>query len=129
MITERIPHLGPDAKPLFVIIGEGHRDVLFRYVEKSLQFYKDRILPQPLPLMHNLLDSFQSHLLFPGKLCMIKPGPTAEFSSFDCKANESLLAVSDTGHHRILILSLDGVIKVKILFKSKSLMGKRTSII
>jgi len=104
--------LGPDGKPVFVIIGEGHREVLFRYVESTLSFYKNRITPRPLPLLLNSLDVFQSHLLFPGKICVIKSKSIEESLSGCSKEDKTYMAVSDTGHHRILIISLQGEIKV-----------------
>lgn len=99
-----------------MIIGEGHREVLFHYVESALSFYKNRITPRPLPLLLNGLEVFQSHLLFPGKICMVK-SKSIEDSVSDCSKEESTyMAVSDTGHHRILIISLQGEIKVGSVF-------------
>lgn len=105
--------LGPDRKPVFVIIGEGHRDVLFRYVDCALTFYKNRIIPRPLPLFPKNSEVFQSQLLFPGKICIIEcecvEVPTV---SGGPKQDSTYLAIADTGHHRILITSLQGEIKV-----------------
>lgn len=100
-----------------MIIGEGHREVLFHYVESALSFYKNRITPRPLPLLLNSLEVFQSHLLFPGKICMIKSKSIEESVSEHCsKEDSTYMAVSDTGHHRILIISLQGEIKVGSVF-------------
>lgn len=107
--------LGPDRKPVFVIIGEGHRDVLFRYVDCALTFYKNRIIPRPLPLLPKKSEVFQSQLLFPGKICIIEcecvEVPTV---SGGPKQDSTYLAIADTGHHRILITSLQGEIKVTV---------------
>lgn len=98
---------------MFVIIGEGHRDVLFRYVDSALRFYKNRVIPRPLPLSLNKSEVFQSHLLFPGKICVIECESIEDPSvSGALKQDTTYLAISDTGHHRILITSLQGEIKV-----------------
>lgn len=99
--------IGPDAKPLFVIIGEGHRDLLFRYVESSLKFFHDRLLPRPLPLLSNSSKIFRSHLLFPGKVGLID-----SYSAPLLDPSKKYLIVSDTGHHRLVIMDLEGEIKV-----------------
>ena len=103
--------LGPDSRALFVIIGEGHGDVLFRYVERCLVFFEKQIQPSQLPLLFNSSVTFQSHLLFPGKVSLIKL-PLSEHSLSDLDSDQTYLAISDTGHHRIVITSLQGEIKV-----------------
>lgn len=110
-------HSGPDTKPLFVIVGEGHREVLFRYVERALLHFTNQITPRCLPLSVNNPDVIQSHLLFPGKVCLIDCEAAKDSSgSPDIFCGEHrLLAVSDTGHHRILIVSLEGEVKVSYL--------------
>ena len=103
--------IGPNAKPLFVIIGEGHKDVLFRYIKCCLDFYSSRLQPKKLPLILNSSETFQSHLLYPGKVCMVQIPSTAEIASV-LEPNQTYLAISDSGHHRIVIISLQGDIKV-----------------
>ena len=105
--------LGPDSRALFVIIGEGHGDVMFHYVERCMNFYKEQIQPSQLPLMLNSSVTFQSHLLFPGKVSIIKLPPCKDSLS-DLDPDQTYLAISDTGHHRIVITSLQGEIKVKL---------------
>lgn len=102
-------NVGPDGKPIFVIIGEGHRDVLFRYVEGALRFYANRINPRTSPTLTKSVEVFQSHLLFPGKLCLLPLD------------GEPHLAISDSGNNRIVVISLQGAIKVRTAFRRECL--------
>ena len=63
--------------------------------------------------MLNSLETFQSHLLFPGKVSIFECECIADFTvSKFSKEDTTFIAVADTGHHRILILTLEGEIKV-----------------
>lgn len=98
-----------------MIIGEGHKDVLFRYIKCCLDFYGNRLQPKKLPLMPNSSETFQSHLLYPGKVCIVQIPATIEIASV-LEPNQTYLAISDSGHHRIVIISLEGDIKVSYFF-------------
>lgn len=92
--------LDPDAKPLFIIVGEGHRDVLFYYIENALKFYSAVVKPWTHPVQIGRGEIFRSHLRFPTKLCLTP---------------DQHLVISDAGHHRIILLNLQGQIKVSLL--------------
>uniref|UniRef100_A0A8C5Q2H4 NHL repeat-containing protein 2 n=1 Tax=Leptobrachium leishanense TaxID=445787 RepID=A0A8C5Q2H4_9ANUR len=84
--------LGPSGNLLFYLVGEGHRDRLFLFVEMSLKFYKDRseLISDRIPLSFYRDSLPPSPLLFPGKVTVDVPGER--------------LVVADTGHHRVLVL-------------------------
>lgn len=95
--------LGPNANPLIMLMGEGHKDELRLYIKNALNFYKSKkeISNHSLPLKsaYHLLPELKGPLLFPGKI--------ANF--IDDDRNE-LIAISDSGNHRILIVNSDGSI-------------------
>lgn len=74
-------------------------------METALRFYGNRINPRASPILADSHDIFQSHLLFPGKLCLLQFNEDGQSVSY--------LAISDSGHHRVLIASLQGTIKVR----------------
>eukprot|EP00057_Strongylocentrotus_purpuratus_P034592 XP_795849.1 PREDICTED: NHL repeat-containing protein 2 [Strongylocentrotus purpuratus] len=89
--------VGPSGEPILSIIGEGHRDILFEVVQLSLDHFKSKLSPHSLPVV-DLKDSLvDSPLLYPGKVTTNPEG--------------TLLAVSDTGHNRVIIVALDGVVQ------------------
>ncbi|XP_068114903.1 NHL repeat-containing protein 2 [Hyperolius riggenbachi] len=90
--------LGPQGNLLFSLVGEGHKDDLFLFTSMALKFYQERkeIKPDriPLQLYRDFLPA--SPLLFPGKVAVDPSGDR--------------LVISDTGHHRILVVSKSGKI-------------------
>lgn len=92
--------LSPDGQPVFALIGEGHKEELLLYAKCILNFFKSSISSHSIPLTHCDVVVSSNILSFPGKI-----------SSYG-----NLLAVSDSGHHRILILDSSGNIKVSIYF-------------
>uniref|UniRef100_A0A1B8Y556 NHL repeat-containing protein 2 n=1 Tax=Xenopus tropicalis TaxID=8364 RepID=A0A1B8Y556_XENTR len=88
--------LGPQGNLLFCIIGEGHKDQLFLFTSLALKFYRERneITADGIParLYKDSLAPFP--LLFPGKVAVDSAG--------------EILVISDTGHHRILVVKNDG---------------------
>ena len=76
----------------------------------ALEFFRDEIVPRPLPLQLNSAELCQSYLLFPGKVTLVESISAPHFD-----VNQRYLAIADSGHHRILITSLDGKIKVKFV--------------
>ena len=91
---------GPSAQVLFVIVGEGNRTKLQLYIECCIKFYSIKMQLSFRSLPMQMLSSAKpdSPLLFPGKVA--------------CCQEDGRLAVSDTGHHRILILSAEGLVLV-----------------
>lgn len=100
--------LGPKGNPIFVVMGEGHFDMLSLYIKAALDFYgaKGTINTKSLPLnpKKGLLST--SNLQFPGKIVCSKydeTDPTPE-----------LYAISDSGNHRILVMTSKGEVLYKI---------------
>ncbi|KAF7995026.1 hypothetical protein HCN44_004498 [Aphidius gifuensis] len=95
--------LGPKAQPLFVLVGEGHRDELFIYTKVALSYFKSQkqISNHELPLKpaQHLLPITRNVLLFPGKV--------TSFSS----SNGDKIVISDTGNNRIIISTCDGKVE------------------
>ncbi|XP_042232801.1 NHL repeat-containing protein 2-like isoform X2 [Homarus americanus] len=87
--------LGPDASPLFVLVGEGHSDRLQLYVDTAVRYFSSsgRLSKTAVPLAP--LKHYQatgSLLLYPGKVA-VHPGG---------------LIVSDSGHNKILLTDFEG---------------------
>ncbi|GJQ72884.1 hypothetical protein Trydic_g1532 [Trypoxylus dichotomus] len=95
--------LGPNANPLIMLMGEGHKEDLKMYIKNALNYYKSRkeISNHSLPLKSafHLLPELKGPLLFPGKI-----------TNFADNDGNELIAISDTGNHRILIVTYDGSI-------------------
>ncbi|KAF7278869.1 NHL repeat-containing protein 2 isoform X2 [Rhynchophorus ferrugineus] len=111
--------LGPNADPIIMLTGEGHKEDLLDYIRVALNFYKEKNLISnhklPSKSAFHLLPDLKGPLLFPGKI-----------TSFVGEDGEQILAVSDTGNSRILIINDKGIIlKViggkKLGFKDGSL--------
>ncbi len=92
--------IGPSGEYLLPIIGEGQRKKLFLICEVVMKFFKSRgeiVTNVALPMITRLKDSLpDSPLLFPGKV------------EVDDQGNN--LAVADSGHHRILVTTKEGVL-------------------
>ncbi len=88
--------VGPDGRVLAQIPGEPAPEALDALVAEALAEYGERGLlnPRPLPLRPETAAEFPGALAFPGKVAV---DPTGE-----------RLAIADTGHHRIVVTSLDG---------------------
>ena len=91
--------IGPDQQLLHYIIGEGHSQELKLFVDTAVQYYNDagRLSKASITtsvIAHPSGDSAKSEktcvLKYPGKVC--------------CTGEEKRLYVSDTSHHRILVL-------------------------
>ncbi|KAF5276026.1 hypothetical protein FQA39_LY00822 [Lamprigera yunnana] len=96
--------LGPNAKPIVMFMGEGHKDELQLLIRNALTFYKTKKLISndkiPFKSAFHFLPDLKGPLLFPGKIT----------SYIDSNGNSEMLAISDTGNHRILITQSDGEI-------------------
>lgn len=97
--------VGPGGEFLQTYVGEGHRQKLIEFVCVALNYYRDKefISKSSLPLRLEKENLPLSPLHFPGKICVSEDG--------------NKLVVSDTGHHRILVLGKGGVIQVCIMVK------------
>lgn len=95
--------LGPKGQPLFVLVGEGHRNELFLYTKVALAYFKslNQISEHSLPikLSQHLLSISKDTLLFPGKIHLTKT------------KNGERIVVSDTGNNRILIMDSRGKVE------------------
>lgn len=94
--------LDPLGRPLLMLLGEGHKDLLLTFIRYTTEYYKQKghLSNHKLPIKSafHLLPDLKGPLLFPGKI-----------TSYVDDTRE-ILAVSDTGNHRILILNPDGTI-------------------
>ncbi|CAN9509252.1 unnamed protein product [Ophioblennius macclurei] len=88
--------LGPRGNLLFSLVGEGHRDRLALFTDAALRHYGARGALKPHAVGIKLYrDSLPPSILsFPGKVAV------------DDGSNR--LAIADTGHHRVLIVSSSG---------------------
>lgn len=95
--------LGPKGQPLFVFVGEGHKEELFLYTKIALKHFKSLKQisndPIPLKLSKHILPMNKGNLLFPGKI-----------NAFMNQSREHLV-ISDTGNNRILVMDKDGKVK------------------
>ncbi len=90
-------------------MGEGNFETLEKYVAATMKFYKDQnaLKNHALPLnpAAELLMP-NSNLKFPGKIACSKSHPN--------DAVPELYAISDSGNHRIVIISASGDVLHKI---------------
>ncbi|XP_076105032.1 NHL repeat-containing protein 2-like [Mytilus galloprovincialis] len=89
--------VGPKGQFLQTFVGEGHRENLLEFIDESLEYFKDMINPCDLKLSLEKDKVNEAPLQFPGKVTTSNDG--------------KILVVSDTGHHRILVLSQLGVVQ------------------
>ncbi|XP_041972302.1 NHL repeat-containing protein 2 [Aricia agestis] len=96
--------LGPGNKPIFVLTGESHRQELEWYVGAAIRHFSSRVSNSPLPVSINKhIKSKKTDLLyFPSKLAL---NPF-----YRGRAEEPFMAISDTGHHRVLLTDCSGVV-------------------
>lgn len=88
--------LGPRGNLLFSLVGEGHRDKLALFTDVTLRYYRELGLLKEHGVKIKLLrDSLPPSVLsFPGKVAV--------------DDSSKRLAIADTGHHRILVVSSTG---------------------
>ncbi|KAG8234340.1 hypothetical protein J437_LFUL014792 [Ladona fulva] len=106
--------LGPRAQPLFLVAGESFKDEMVLLTRSALSYFKSlgkaldgEIIEENADLFisdHSIPIAPSVHLLPPSQLLF--PGKIA--------CNGDLLAISDTGHHRILITTTKGALKLII---------------
>jgi hypothetical protein len=133
---------GPNGEALFILVGEGHKNDMLMFVKTALNYYKNygQLLDHSLPLAPavHILPELKRPLFFPGKVACsgidiqgvdgahYKAVNNNDTSSVISKPEEAVnnnsisqedgdlerLAVSDTGHHRIIIFRTSGRIEV-----------------
>ncbi|XP_030256874.1 NHL repeat-containing protein 2 [Sparus aurata] len=88
--------LGPQGNLLFSLVGEGHRDKLTLFTDCALRHYGEQGLLKAHAVGIKLYrDSLPPSILsFPGKVAI--------------DSSRKRLAIADTGHHRILVVSSTG---------------------
>ncbi|XP_019938691.2 NHL repeat-containing protein 2 [Paralichthys olivaceus] len=88
--------LGPRGNLLFSLVGEGHRDRLMLFTDSALHYYGEQGLLKTHKVGIKLYrDSLPPSILsFPGKVSVDN--------------SKKRLAIADTGHHRILVVSSTG---------------------
>ncbi|XP_030751794.1 NHL repeat-containing protein 2 isoform X2 [Sitophilus oryzae] len=95
--------LGPNGAPIVMLTGEGHKEDLLDIIKVALDFYEEKkvISHHKLPLKSafHLLPDLKGPLLFPGKITL-----------FSEENTQTILAISDTGNNRILIVNDKGII-------------------
>lgn len=103
-----ILHLGPNGELLVMLMGEGHGKLMKLFVSEALSLFKEEnsISNHPIPEISHSERVDALHVLrYPGKIAVLN------------NPDNVLLAVADTGNHRILIMSESGAIMVRKLFK------------
>lgn len=88
--------LGPRGNLLFSLVGEGHCDKQMLFTSAALRYYRERgMLKTHTVAIRLLRDSLPPSILsFPGKIAI--------------DDRNKRLAIADTGHHRILLVSTTG---------------------
>ncbi|KAM6964281.1 NHL repeat-containing protein 2 [Tautogolabrus adspersus] len=88
--------LGPRGNLLFSLVGEGHRDKLQLFTDIALRYYGEKGLLKAHTVGIKLYrDSLPPSVLsFPGKVAI--------------DDSRKRLAIADTGHHRILVVTVTG---------------------
>lgn len=96
--------LGPNANPIVMFMGEGHKNILQLIIRNALTYYKSQKLISnhkiPFKSAYHFLPDLKGPLLFPGKIT----------SYLNPKTNTEILGISDTGNNRILIVESDGTV-------------------
>lgn len=91
--------ISPTGESLIRFMGEGNRNLAIMFCEVALDFYKARgeMSNHSLPLKLSKDSLPDSPLSFPGKIRLHPDGDR--------------IAVADSGHHRVLLLSTEGVVE------------------
>lgn len=90
-----------------ILQGEGHRELLVLFIEEALNFFgkKGAISQHPIPeISLKTCVVKDSVLRYPGKLTVVE------------NSGEELIAVADSGNHRVILLAHDGRLLVSQLF-------------
>lgn len=121
--------IGPNGEPMLVVQGEDfHPQLLPTFIETALQILREasmisshdipeiilgrNTLTQTLPVGKQV-STTKHHFLYPGKVvAYTKNLNQKHLLTNSKKSRRVLVAISDTGHHRIIICTLDGYVKV-----------------
>lgn len=99
--------LGPANKPLFVLVGEGHKDELFLYIKAAKQYFGEELSRAHLPI------KISSHISGDKMYSLKFPGKVSLNPFFRGQPNEPYIVISDTGNHRIVLADCSGnVLKI-----------------
>lgn len=90
--------VGPSGEQIVSLVGEGNKDAMFSVCRTAVEFYKshNQLSQHSLPIKLYKDNLPPSVLSFPGKIAAAPSG--------------NKLAISDSGHHRILITTCNGVV-------------------
>ncbi|XP_053168039.1 NHL repeat-containing protein 2 isoform X2 [Hemicordylus capensis] len=88
--------VGPRGNVLFTLIGEGHKEKLFLFTSIALKYYREKGQINSSTIRTQLYRNAlpPSPLLFPGKVTV--------------DSTMDRIAIADTGHHRILVVTKNG---------------------
>lgn len=91
---------------LHLLLGEGHKEEMIDFVGSAIEVYEDQIKSHPLP---------------------ISPGETLH-CSYPTKvlADDGVLVISDSGLHKVFILSLNNL-EVMVGFQTSSFIESKIS--
>ena len=127
---------GPDGNILVEMVGEGHCQNMLDFVEQAVEFYTDTgqlnkyelgtfvfvafAVIKSIKEIHRtcmcvVANVFRWCAVLEIDLCRdhIPPNPVLFPGKVSASPSGKYLAFSDTGHHRILVLTEQGVIKVQ----------------
>lgn len=101
--------LGPTGQLLLFLEGETGLTLLAPFCREALDYFRGSLRPVPLPMAAYKMSTGQpsSLLWFPAKVC----------------ANGSKLAIADTGHHRVLLVSVTGKPSSRLTGKVAAVAG------
>ena len=94
--------IGPKGQQLLTLVGEGHRNILLEFVDAALKYFTStgEIKNHSINVSLAKDNLPRTSLSFPGKLSVKKSGDK--------------LAISDTGHHQILVVDVNGVVETTV---------------
>ncbi|XP_028415084.1 NHL repeat-containing protein 2-like [Dendronephthya gigantea] len=94
--------VGPNGQHLLSLVGEGHRETLMEFVDAAIKWFQNsgKISNHSINISLARDSLPQTSLSFPGKISLKKSGDK--------------MAVADTGHHRILIVDMTGVVETVV---------------
>ncbi|XP_060063589.1 NHL repeat-containing protein 2-like [Ylistrum balloti] len=91
--------VSPTGKYLRTFVGEGHKESLEEFLKLALDYYnqKGMIKTHSLPITLEKDKLPATPLKFPGKVAVSQNG--------------KLIAIADSGHHRVIICGKDGIVQ------------------
>lgn len=91
--------VSPTGKYLRTFVGEGHKESLEEFLKLALDYYREKglIKTHSLPVALEKGKLPATPLKFPGKIAVSQNG--------------KMIAIADSGHHRIIICGKDGLVQ------------------